>query len=778
MKIGFSPESIVGLDGIPLVGRVTLYAHDSDTKIDVYTLEGDAFVQAANPQLLDNAGRLPATLFFEASIVDVKVEKYIGAEDMMSVDSPNSDFETFDTFEIGFDAESLRPRYVVDTIEDLEEVDVSTKYVTVMGYYAVGDCVPRTYVWDADSQDAIDGGYVVGSSNEDSGRWILLWNSSTIPSSVYGVIAGVNETNISAFLSYPSVVGSFLQKTSQAPRFEKGTYTTDVNLITTKDVAFDRGARFTTANIQLATAIVDGGWDGYIADLTFTDETAVAHSSWFRTAEGFFKCDAYEYIVDKTYYFTNISINSSVTLTRKKFVATTLLNVTYGENGRIGFNGCAIVGKRFLSSFDRVHFANTEFRDEWFNITPNAFDFVNKISCRTTENNVLNLANFKSVDVYVKAVTADEATSIDLAGRYIASLETEQFTEIRNAVCGSLHVSIGGGSVKLKNVRTDSLIAACQFLYIEQSDVNLGNPPTLQSLTIQNSRVVSSSSTPLEFGSVQATDSIIGFNIDNVVDNVSHAQVTRFDNCTLKGVNFSVKLLSLYGCLVTDSTIKVYPFKYVNDLNEQRYKLYANFVGNSFVGSTPIEFTKRNNDEDCYDIDAEWTIVGNSFVGNDEGLRCRFWADSDMNNNVFMSYKGNVTYSGNTGNCPRETASEGMAAENSDLGNWVQFQIGSVWVSLYNYSMDYQHGFVMPAFNTPISEAYYYYDVLPYRVTLCVKSFQSNTNFANGKNASMYPVATLSREPGDNGSFFEYEFAIQEKVVEGTPGNIATWRFI
>ena len=209
---------------MPLVGRVTLFAHDSDTAINVYTLEGDTFVQAENPQLLNNTGRLDNTLFFDSAIVDVLVERYIGAEGMMSVDSPASDFETFDCFEFGFDTSSIEGTETVDTIAKLMDADPSKRFVNVMGYYAVGDCAPRLYYWDSDSVNDIDGGYVIGSNVEDSGRWILLWDDELIPSSVYGIVAGTNETNINAFLNYPDVVGSFRMKTARVVRFLPGDY--------------------------------------------------------------------------------------------------------------------------------------------------------------------------------------------------------------------------------------------------------------------------------------------------------------------------------------------------------------------------------------------------------------------------------------------------------------------------------------------------------------------------------------------------------------------------
>jgi hypothetical protein len=772
MKIGFSPESIVGLDGKPLVGRVTLFAHDSDTKIDVYTLEGDTFVQAANTQLLDNAGRLPATLFFEASIVDVNVEKYIGAEGMMSVDSPDSDFETFDTFETGFDPQELSPRTSIDTIDELMDTAVNNVAVNVVGYYGVGDCVPRTYYWDAESEDTIDGGYVVGSRIVDTGRWILLWNGEQLPSSVYGVIAGVNESNINAFLTYPSVVGSFGQKTAPMPRFEAGNYSTDVALVTTKAVAFDRGAKFTDAPITLKSAQMNGGWSGFVADFTFTDNAAVAHSSWFKTVDGFLTCGAFEYIVDEDNYFVNNSIISRRTLEKKKWVATSRLPVTYSDSGCIVFNGCAFVGTRFFNSSDIVAFANTVFRDEWFAMAASDFDFENKITCRSSALNALLLANFKSADVYLKAVTADGRTSVDLAGRKVSALSTQQFTDISNAVCDSVVIDEYGENVTLHNVMTPSLTARCSFLMIDgKSDVRFVAMPSVNALEVNDSAVSSS----VTFSSIQvtATNSDFDVNIDEATDNENSGHAVYLVNCTMKNLSLKLKHLNMMRCYAESCTIKVYPYK-----ENGTYKIYARLEGNAFDSSEPVEFTKVANDESCYGCEVDWTIVGNSFVGNDEGLRCRFWADRTGQHpgETFIDIGGNqnvISYSGNVGQCPSETA-KGITASDINVSNWKVEQIGGIWVSMFTgYG---GMGFVFPQLDG-FTPGAYHYDMHPIDRTTCLLKKQNDSEGLYSENDAMiYPVAAL--EEIDNGSLFEYKISLFEQVSTASAGQVKTWYYL
>lgn len=771
MKIGFSPESIVGLDGMPLVGRVTLYAHDSDTKIDVYTLEGDTFVQAANPQLLDNAGRLPATMFFEASIVDVNVEKYIGAEGMMSVDSPDSDFETFDTFETGFDPQELSPRTSVDTIDELMDTDVNNVAVNVIGYYGVGDCVPRTYYWDAESEDTIDGGYVVGSRIVDTGRWILLWNDEQLPSSVYGVIAGVNESNINAFLTYPSVIGAFEQKTAPMPRFEAGNYTTDVALVTAKAVAFDRGAKFTDAPITLKSAHMNGGWSGFVADFTFTDNAAVAHSSWFRSIFGFLTCGASTLIVDSTNYFEDTEIKANLNLERKKYVATSRLPVTYSGNGKITFDGCAFVGSRFFNSSDIVSFAHTVFRDDWFDMTASEFDFDNKITCRSGSLNTLLLANFKSVEVYIKAVTANGETSINIAGRFVNEITTAQFSDLRNVVCNTLNISNQNTDISLHNVKTKTLSVSGNFLTIDEgSDVSFGSIPTVTAIEIINSNVSSTLTftRPLQ---ISARNSVFGINYDEVTDNEAQGASFELFNCSLKGTSIQAKHLVMEGCCAEGCTIKIFPYKESGD-----YKIYARLVGNTFDSSEPVEITKLD-DDDCYECLVDWTIVGNKFVGNDEGLRCRFWSNrlGQNYNKVFIKsvYGNNLEYIGNSGNCPAETP-KGIYASDSNVDNWYILDRGG---NIYN-SLAKERSWskrVFPRLDT--SYGVYWYDCIAASGdSICfVRKQDSDDYIGVSKNARIFPISSL--DVSDDGSLFDMGLSINGQVSSATPGHVKYWEY-
>lgn len=664
MKIGFSPESIVGLDGMPLVGRVTLFAHDSDTAIKVYTLEGDTFVQAENPQLLNNAGRLDNTLFFESAIVDVLVEKYVGAEGMMSVDSPDSDFETFDSFEIGLDTSSIEGAETVDTIAQLMDSDPSKKFVNVMGYYAVGDCAPRLYYWDADSVNDIDGGYVVGSNVEDSGRWILLWGDEVIPSSVYGIVPGTNETNINAFLNYPDSVGSFYLKTAPCARFVSGTYSSNVGFATSKQLMFDNGAKFPYANFICNSIRVLGVPTSYVADFKFNSRIEEVHSSWFRKLESFLTCGASRLVVDRVNYFENSNLYSLVTLDRVtlEYSENTRLPITYVGNGRIKLSNVNVVGKGIFNEDDKVTFLNMKFRDSWFSQDGSEIDFADNVVCRSVSGNVIRIANFNSVEAYINAVKNDGRLSIDLENRFVHSISATSFIEIKNASCDILNIHNSGNDVVLSNIHCDSLIASCRYLDIVDCSVKFSFEPSLSKLYSRNSDLDSDS--VWQNGTVQVTCERCRVGISfmyGMDDNVSSSQVLRFTDCDFaRNTVLYAKKLEMFRCVTDNTSIKLYPYK-----ENGNYYLHAIFEGNCFNSNVPVQFTKYDTvegavDEDCYNVLLNVKIVGNTFLGNSEGVKMRYWQNrgGTYSGRTFIketSTGHEFEYSGNAGNCPAES---------------------------------------------------------------------------------------------------------------------------
>jgi hypothetical protein len=322
MKIASSIEQYFDDEGRPLVnGRVTFYDHDSDIQAEIFYLVGDEYTAAPNPQITADDGRIP-TVFFEASVKDVKVEKQL----------PDGSYALLDTFEIGFDYPKAANATLAYGIDALKNTDPAVGIVQVVGYYSEFDAPTRWYVWDKNCSLDSDGGVIIESDVGEEGRWILLWDDELLPSSVYGILPNENEANIAGFLSYPDYVGTFQIRTPPIPRFMSGVYTTVGYLQTTKALYFDEDAYFTGAEIHCDRAIVPVN-SHYVADFYFTGKDVEAHSSWFKSIEAFWRCTADKLIIDKTNYFVNTQIKLTLELNGEHEE----LQRIYTEIGRLCF---------------------------------------------------------------------------------------------------------------------------------------------------------------------------------------------------------------------------------------------------------------------------------------------------------------------------------------------------------------------------------------------------------------------------------------------------------
>ena len=238
MYLSFPQNQFFDADGKPLVGRVTFYVHDSTTEADVYTLTGTTYTQASNPQYLTEAGTLENSIFFEASIVDVLLEKYVGSSSMESDTEPSS-WEIVATYSYGLDIATTEETPTVTTINDLKAISVDYCKALVTGYYAEGDSPARFYIWDASATDTSDGGYVIPSNHTSTGRWILLNEGDTLDCRCYGVDAS-HTANLPSLLNYKATVGSRLFKTAAKIRFTPETYPTGLSFTTSKIVVLPK----------------------------------------------------------------------------------------------------------------------------------------------------------------------------------------------------------------------------------------------------------------------------------------------------------------------------------------------------------------------------------------------------------------------------------------------------------------------------------------------------------------------------------------------------------
>lgn len=796
MKIGFSPESIVGIDGMPLVGRVTLYVHDSDDILDVFTLEGDTFTQAANPQLLNDAGRLDATLFFDAAIVDVKVERYVGAEGQMSVDSPDDDFEQFDHFEIGFDPGVLAVRTSVDTIAELMDASPESGLVNVVGYYAVGDCVPRTYYWDKDSVNDIDGGYVVGSNVSDTGRWILLWGDEMMPSSVYGIVPGSNEANINALLTYPQLVGSFLQKTASVVRFLPGNYTSSVTYSTTKEVAFDSGAKFTGASFTLPRARVLGPVTDYIADFRFTDTTSEAHSAWFKSASWFWGCGAKYMYVDGTNHFSDSSVSSAITIQNANVFGKGRIALNYSDGGYLHFNGCNISAEKFLHpSDDVVKFSSMRWKDLWWtNSASSNLDFGrisdgHRIEFLSSASNSITLNDFGSADVYVRARVADVKNTplnpdrkLFLDGRMLSSLDVDCFDEIHDCtVTGMCRVSDsdnGGSQVSLYNVAASSFVSDADILVLENSRIAfvvdaLGSGSSVSHIEARNSSIAaqSGSSYPWDCSpSIDAYGCEWSLSITPATDDTAGTASVSFRDCYLHGCHLTYKHSYFDSCRVENCNLEVFPYQ-----ESAVYRIQFSMLNCTVKGGTPISLKKYEDRslDNVKDVVPDIQFVGNRFIGigvNSQGVTMPYYANA-TNQSLFIRagvLDGSaadgavILYKDNVGDCPQDSATFRFYATFSQVGVYDTTLIGEIGATAYSCAQILR---ACPYFSSKsrksgwnfANRTQYYSDLGP-----------SSISPSNSWGANLVNAVQLSSFQNNN-DFFDLAIALSASP-SGTPG--------
>ena len=592
-KLSIDNAPFLGRDsGLPVEGRIKVYLHDSDDLARVYTLEGQSYVEAANPQLI-HTGYPDASLFVDVGLYDIVVEKYFGTEGEMSVDSPDSDFVQMAVYEFGLDMDiGSMTRNEVDTIEELRSTDPSMHCVRVLWYSEPGDCVPRTYVWDPDSVNQEDGGYVIGSDISDSGRWILVWADEILPASIYGCKPG-DESNIPLLINYPATVGSFALRTAPCVRFQAGDWQTSVGLVTGKELCFDGGARFVASDITCPRIRVFGTFTSYIADFTFTDTSTVAHSSWFKTVFGFLTCHSKHLAIDAANFFADTNVSSPIDLEGVTWEANGRLPVTYINSGTIRFSRCNFIGEQFFDGTDKVAFSYTAFKDTWFSVGPN-IDFVNKVRVRSTSLNTLLVSNFAYALNYVNALKADGARECDLEGRYVQNLDLDGFRVARNVQCGTLSMqtqddmalySVTAESATLRGATTTSIglsgctigglsVYQCRHLDVRGSDITFAQPGTMDVFTASGSTLRSTQAWTWN-AQVEMDRCLSGISIRNATDNTSERWPVTMRGCTLaEGTVVETKRLYMYGCTSEGATVRIFPYQ-----SGGEYRLDAVLVG-------------------------------------------------------------------------------------------------------------------------------------------------------------------------------------------------------
>ena len=654
MKIASNIEQYFDDEGRPLVnGRVSFYTHDSDTLADVYYMVGTNYVEAPNPLTTSDDGRVP-TIFFEACVLDVKVEKKL----------PDGSYELMDTFQLGFDYPKAANETLAYGIEGLQNTDPAVGIVQVVGYYSEYDAPARWFVWDPNCTLAADGGIIIESAVGESGRWILLWDDELLPSSVYGILPGENESNLAAFLGYPDYIGTYMIRTPPMPRFMSGTYRSTNNFATSKTLYFDKGAQFTNSFIACASAVIPDN-SSYVADMSFSADNAVAHSSWFKTAQAFWHCGANTFVIDYTNYMTSYALTTAANLSNVVIEGAHRLPTTYVNNAYLRLTNCSINGSELFSArYDRIMFYSMVFHQDWFvPVGVNYWDFGRITDGHNIElmagsaNNTIRFQNFYTPDVYLRACLANGDTSFDGHGATYVYSNNSQFRDISNCVfrngfsdsnCDTWHnvvfqdgVAFSGNSRRLEFV-------GCTL--------RLDGPTsTITSVSLEDCTVLygATSWCPNDM-----TISVVGGTFSGHLELSAAAKsaYTRnksiiFDGCNVMASSMWINDITMRNC-VCASHIYLVPY-----YEGEQFKSHCDFSGNRFIGNFVIEMKPKDmsTEADVHNVMMDVKFKDNQFRQTDtNGIVMPYLTNGLDRNKPYVALGSASLYINNTGNCPQE----------------------------------------------------------------------------------------------------------------------------
>lgn len=748
MKIASSIEQYFDDEGRPLVnGRVSFYKHDSDILADIYFLTGSDYVHAENPLLTADDGRVP-TVFFEAAVVDVKVEK---------MTSPDT-WELMDTFEIGFDYPKAANETLAYGMEGLQNTDPAVGMVQVVGYWNSTDAPARWYVWDENCNLAADGGVIVESNVGEEGRWILLWDDELLPSSLYGIVPGENEANLSAFMNYPDFVGSYQIRTPAMPRFMSGSYISNSNFATQRTLYFDRGAQFLYATLVCQNAVIPD-WDSYVSDFSFNGKDVTVHSSWFRTMQSFWHCDASRYIIDDTNYCTSYALTTSASLSAKYIEGSTRLPIQFQNSSWIRFVNCAIAGTRLFSPrYDKYIFSSMVFKQEWFVLTgQNLWDF-GKISeghcveVLSSANNSIRFENFQTPDVYMKACLANGDTVFDGHGaRYTSLTNNTQFDEIYNAVLANQYGLTDTACNTWKDVQVINGLTFSggnRYIQMEGCSFNLSGTSSTQSvasISLNDCYVGGGGTWCPSYTSMSVNRSTFNAKVELSAAAKSSRTVNKglaFRNCTVGYTgNWIVNNIVMMDC-VTNTHFKLVPYSDSGTL-----RAYCDFTRNTFTQGALIEINAEDpsTEGDVWGVVLSVTFKDNKFNQEDtRGIVIPHLTNNFDRNKPFLGNGSASVYQGNTGNCPLEHMTPMFLSremtETLSFGTWSIRYMPRVWAKRVwnlNKSNYYSNGYGW----------------------MCTPDFEESWNIYTGRDASMYESKLLHyaylTDGADNNDQFE-----------------------
>ena len=256
----------------PLIGRIVFKDKNTQADKDVYDNNGNniGHIVYVN-SVTDYQVFLDASASYTAYLY-----QYIGDGSFRN-DADESNWLLIRTIDVigSTEAESNNVStatvYGIDALRSIDTTNIKDgTTVAVIGYYETDDCPLRYYRWSNDSTLTVDGGVVVGSSSNQSGRWILNIPGDYIDVRWYGDIPQSSTTG-TVYMSQRALAAQAATRYDKKLYFPSGIYifdgsnvvTTDKDMFTDDDVIFHcisanktiiECANFTSASHSLFSA--------------------------------------------------------------------------------------------------------------------------------------------------------------------------------------------------------------------------------------------------------------------------------------------------------------------------------------------------------------------------------------------------------------------------------------------------------------------------------------------------------------------------------------------
>lgn len=774
-------------------GKIEVFDPVTNNHVEIYTYDSvnDTYVTAPNPIYLNNESR-PSQSYFTDRLVLCVLYEHMGDFGDRRTGDDDSSWRYIRDWLGAFSSKSTLGDRSLHGLGELQEASPEASPVTVVGYWTDDDCEARTYTWDERSVVEPDNGYIVKSNNADIGRWILQFDGEYIPSTYYGVYPG-SEANMNALLGYVEEIGD--KKTAPGVYFKTGEYTAStVALITDKKILLDADTRFTRSDFTCRSVTVIGDATHWIVDLHVTDRTCPVHSSWYRSCVAFWQSGSDFLHIDKANFQTDKAINSTVQVTNRNIYGQNRLEQTYGDNGKMHFNGCNFVGGPFFSYEDKLKFTGTEFKDSWFSCSSAALDFENDVIVRTSDVNRIRLVNFRDTIGYIHAAMWDGQTTLDLEDRDLNSpvtLQESPFTTIRN-VKSEYTFSLDTQhpeeySLSVENCSIESFYFGGVNLTVKNSGIHMPIEPNhVQYCTAKGSTMTSDATFLNRNATWVFEDCTVGISFSPAQNNRDDEDFRVFNRCIINNCQLNVKRMRMTDCQVQNCIIRIFPYCTVQN-GVDTYHLYAHFEGNKFYGEYPITFTKLELEDgvesQCGECLVDWTFRGNDFRGNEDGISCRYWSNRlgqwPTKQFIARSTENHQEYIGNTGSCPSDNALECF------MTNGVDCEESFYWLDLgYDtfITLDRRNpARIMMDLTETDSVDYHARSRAVNGNGFGVRTKYTGNDggeFACGQGCYIYPWSHLNDVNG-NGDLFKASFSKWGKIEEADPSYYPyTWRFL